>query len=166
MTTADKAEAFIEGRYTKSSSGGMGTGDLPSGMNGALDFVDKDDTGERGEMGGMTEGRGDFSGEIFESDLPDGEVGEIGGIGDVAGGNLPDGDIGTSEVGTEGSGDSMVVGTPDAGTTQSASGSKDSANYSTYDEMLEAYETDIESILAGDEYGNNIVSLYNPLSYF
>lgn len=161
MTTTDKAEAFIEGRYTKSSSGGMGTGDLPSGMNGALDFVDKDNTGERGEMGG----RGDFSGEISEGDLPDGEIGETGGIGDIGGGNLPDGDIGTSEVGTEGSGDSMVVGTPDAGSTQSASGSKDSANYSTYDEMLEAYETDIASILEGDEYGNNIVSLYNPLNY-
>ncbi|MCC8046479.1 MAG: hypothetical protein LIP12_13455, partial [Clostridiales bacterium] len=59
----------------------------------------------------------------------------------------------------------LEVGTPDEGTTQSASGSKDSANYSTYEEMVEAYETDITSILEGDKYGNNIVSLYNPLNY-
>ncbi|MCD8006043.1 MAG: hypothetical protein LUF29_03570 [Oscillospiraceae bacterium] len=162
MTTADKAQAFIEGRYSKSSSGGMGTGDLPSGMNGALDFVDKDTDTERGEIGG----RGDFSGEISgeisittADELPDGEMGEI----TVDG--LPDGEATAVEAGTEGSGDEMVVGTPDAGSTQSASGSKDSANYSSYDEMLEAYETDIASILEGDEYGNNIVSLYNPLNY-
>ena len=168
MTTQDKAEAFIEGRYTKSSSTGA-TGDLPSGMNGALDFVDKDsDTDIRGEMGGMTGGRGDISGDMTDGELPDGEISADGlPDGEITVDGLPDEDvdIGTSAVGTEGSGDSMIVGTPDAGTTQSATGSTDSANYSTYDEMLEAYETDIESILAGDEYGNNIVSLYNPLNY-
>lgn len=42
MTTQDKAEAFIEGRYSKSSSTGMATGNLPSGMNGALDFDHSD----------------------------------------------------------------------------------------------------------------------------
>ncbi|MCD7824075.1 MAG: hypothetical protein LUG86_08715 [Oscillospiraceae bacterium] len=164
MTTADKAQAFIEGRYSKSSSTGS-MGGLPSGMNGALDFVDGDNKADlKGEMGG---GRGDISGDITGGELPDGEITAEG---------LPDGEIGeidaiaigeavSAEVGTEGSGDSMVVGTPDAGTTQSASGSKDSANYSSYDEMLEAYETDIASILEGDEYGNNIVSLYNPLNY-
>lgn len=31
--------------------------------------------------------------------------------------------------------------------------------------MLEAYRADIESIEAGDEYGNNLVELYNPLNY-
>ncbi|MCD7771323.1 MAG: hypothetical protein LUH23_04480 [Oscillospiraceae bacterium] len=160
MTTTDKAEAFIEGRYTKSSSTGSMSGDLPSGMNGALDFVDRDSTEERGEIGGMTGGRGDISGNITDGELPDGEMG------DFTASDLPDGEISEiSEIGTEGSGDSMIVGTPDAGTTQSATGSTDSTNYSTYDEMLEAYETDIESILAGDEYGNNIVSLYNPLNY-
>ncbi|MCD7889115.1 MAG: hypothetical protein LUG23_04245 [Oscillospiraceae bacterium] len=161
MTTQDKAEAFIEGRYSKSSSTGMATGNLPSGMNGALDFDHSDNETGRGEMTG---GRGDISGEISEDDLPDGEIGDIAG-GNLPGGEISDIDIDTTEVGTEGSGDSMVVGTPDAGTTQSASGSRDSANYSTYDEMLEAYETDIASILEGDEYGNNIVFLYNPLNY-
>ncbi len=162
MTTADKAEAFIEGRYSKSSSTGS-MGGLPSGMNGALDFADGNEIGGRGEMGGT---RGDLT----DGELPDGEIGDIAGsdlpdgeIGDV--GNLPDGEVNADEIGTEGSGDAMVVGTPDAGTTQSASSSKDSANYSSYDEMLEAYETDIASVLEGDEYGNNIVSLYNPLNY-
>ncbi|MCD7716753.1 MAG: hypothetical protein LUI39_09925 [Lachnospiraceae bacterium] len=59
----------------------------------------------------------------------------------------------------------LEVGTPDAGTTQSATGSQDSANYETYEEMVAAYEEDIASILEGDKYGNNIVSLYNPLNY-
>jgi len=31
--------------------------------------------------------------------------------------------------------------------------------------MLSAYETDIAGVEAGDSYGNNIVSLYNPLNY-
>lgn len=59
----------------------------------------------------------------------------------------------------------MLVGTPDEGTTQSATGGTDSDNYATYDEMLAAYRTDIAEIQAGDEYGNNIVDLYNPLNY-
>ena len=62
-------------------------------------------------------------------------------------------------------GDSMTVGTPDAGTTQAAGSSTDSSNYSTYEEMVEAYAADIAEIEAGDDYGNNIVSLYNPLNY-
>lgn len=57
------------------------------------------------------------------------------------------------------------VGTPDSGTTQSASSKTDSANYSSFAEMLAAYQTDIAEIQAGDEYGNNIVDLYNPLNY-
>ncbi len=59
----------------------------------------------------------------------------------------------------------MDVGTPDEGTTQAAGSSTDSSNYSTYEEMVEAYEADIAEIEAGDEYGNNMVSLYNPLNY-
>ncbi len=65
----------------------------------------------------------------------------------------------------EGNGQTEEVGTPDAGTTQSASSSKDSANYSSFEEMLEAYQADIAEIEAGDEYGNNIVELYDPLNY-
>ena len=51
MTTADKAQAFIEGRYAKGSTGGMGgRGGMmgPSGMNGAADFG-----GGRGGYGRM-----------------------------------------------------------------------------------------------------------------
>jgi hypothetical protein len=57
------------------------------------------------------------------------------------------------------------VGTPDAGTTQSASSGTDSANYSSFAEMLAAYEADIAEIEAGDAYGNNIVALYDPVNY-
>lgn len=121
MTGEDKAQAFLEGRYAKGSSGGKGgpdgmpDGDLPSGMGGAADF--------RGKGG-------------FDGDLPDG----IPGKGDI-------------------------VGTPDGGTTQSATGSGDSANYTSYGDMVAAYKTDIEEVYAGDKYGNNIVALYNPLNY-
>lgn len=88
MTSADKAQAFIEGRYTKGSSGGMGG-------------------------------------------TPGGNMGEL----------------------------------PDGGTTQSATGSGDSANYESYEDMVAAYKADIEEIYSGDKYGNNIVALYNPLNY-
>ncbi|MCC8100763.1 MAG: hypothetical protein LIP11_00370 [Clostridiales bacterium] len=247
MTTEDKATAFIEGRYASSGTSEMGggTGDLPSGMNGALDFVDSDSMGEmdlsemgnaadgmrggmdggdnaggRGGMSGRTDGTtsndtdsesadavpdeaanaadltdgelpGDISdaGELTDSDLP-GDISDAGELpeGDVSG-ELPgdeaaisDGDVPDNAAASDESTDSdaaeeettaandntanqLEVGTPDAGTTQSATGSQDSANYSTYEEMVEAYETDIASILEGDKYGNNIVSLYNPLNY-
>jgi len=126
MTTEDKAEAFIEGRYAASESGnreGPG-GEVPSGMGGAADF--KDDGNGPPDMGD-------------------------GGPSGAAPGN--------------GGGDEMEVGTPDAGTTQSASGSTDSTTYDSYEDMLKAYQEDIAGIEEGDEYGNNIVSLYNPLNY-
>lgn len=107
MTSEEKAQAFIEGRYASSSGSpesGMGGGSMPSG------------------------------------DLPSGD--------------FPSGDI-------SGNSGSEAVGTPDSGTTQSASSSVDSANYSSYEEMVEAYAADIAEILEGDEYGNNIVSLGN-----
>lgn len=62
-------------------------------------------------------------------------------------------------------GNTEEVGTPDSGTTQSASSKIDSANYSSFAEMLAAYQSDIAEIQAGDAYGNNIVDLYNPLNY-
>ncbi|MGE5628731.1 MAG: hypothetical protein ACM3X7_11595 [Solirubrobacterales bacterium] len=62
-------------------------------------------------------------------------------------------------------GTQMVVGTPNAGTTQSANSKTDSSSYKTYDDMVAAYKTDIDEIKAGDKYGKNIVSLYNPLNY-
>ncbi|MCD7934103.1 MAG: hypothetical protein LUF77_02130 [Oscillospiraceae bacterium] len=157
MTVADRAEAFIEGRYTAASSGGMGGG-LPGGMSGAADFIGgrgERTNGELADMGGLSEGG-----------RPDGaDMGDLPG-GDLKG--LPDGGSNTSSV-TNGnvdtSGDVMDVGTPDAGTTQAAGSSTDSNNYSSFGEMVEAYAADIAEIETGDEYGNNIVSLYNPLNY-
>ncbi len=160
MTSEDKATAFIEGRYTKGSTS-SGSGDLPSGMNGAADF------GGRGGRDDIDISDGelpdDADGELpnsMDGELPDDASENI----DIADGNLPD-DIDGDSVGTEGTGDAMDVGTPQDGTTQSASATMDSANYETYEDMLDAYQTDIASIQEGDEYGNNIVSLYNPLNY-
>jgi len=131
MTTADRAQAFIEGRYAKGSTG--------SGSS----------SGGPGDAGGSGAPGGDSSG-----GAPD--MSGSGPDGDSAGGPP---DSGSS------SGNTEAVGTPDSGTTQSSSGSADSANYSSFDEMLAAYKADIAEIEAGDEYGNNIVELYDPLNY-
>ena len=82
------------------------------------------------------------------------DMGSGGPSGDNAGGP-PDMNGGSTE----------EVGTPDSGTTQSASGNTDSANYASFDEMLAAYQADIAEIEAGDACGNNIVELYNPMNY-
>lgn len=126
MTSAEKAQAFLEGRYAKGSTGGMGGG-MPGG--------DKAGGGPGGAMG----------------ELPDGEL--------PAG--LEDDQLNRDNGGNR----EMLVGTPDAGTTQAAGSSVDSNNYATYEEMLEAYRTDIESLESSDAYGNNLVELYNPLNY-
>lgn len=150
MTSEDKAQAFIEGRYTKgSSSSDMGGKGLPSGMGGAADFAD-----------------GDLpDGDMPDGDLPDGELADIDVTDlEIAGEQSSDEEL-PEKGGEERTGGKMEVGTPDAGTTQSASSSIDSSEYSSYEEMVEAYKADIEEIYAGDKYGKNIVSLYNPLNY-
>ena len=150
MTEEDFAAAFLEGRYAKGSTGAGGMGG-PGGMGGFPGGGERPD-GENGFPG---------------DEGPDGENG-------FPGGNMTDGEMGSfpeagmtegSTVTAAGSGDTMTVGTPDAGTTQASGSSTDSKNYSTYEEMMEAYEADIAEIEAGDVYGNNIVSLYNPLNY-
>ncbi len=129
MTTTDKAQAFLEGRYTKGSSG---ISDMQGGPGG--------------------------NGEPPSGEAPSGNPPSDNG------GTPPDMN-GNSTVNENSSGDTMDVGTPDAGSTQSSTGSTDSANYSSFDEMLEAYQNDITEIQSGDKYGNNIVDLYNPLNY-
>ncbi len=128
--------------------------------------------GEFPEDSSLPEDASLAEGELPEdASLADGELSEDASLAD---GELPDGDADAAnasqaEDATEAVGDNsdneMIVGTPDAGTTQSASSNTDSANYETYEEMVEAYRADIEAIYAGDEYGKNIVSLYNPLEY-
>lgn len=97
-------------------------------------------------------------------DLPDGEKPE-----NLENAERPDGfargEMPEGEGGDNGDNREMIVGTPDTGTTQAAGSSTDSNNYTAYEEMVEAYRADIESIEAGDEYGNNLVELYNPLNY-
>lgn len=110
--------------------------------------------GGHGGMGGPGGDRGGFPGGDFSGEGP--------------GGTPPDGgapsDL-TGNAGTEGTGDEMTVGTPDAGTTQATGSATDSGNYSSYAEMVAAYEADIAEIEAGDAYGKNIVNLYNLLNY-
>ncbi|MCR5743280.1 MAG: hypothetical protein K6F92_06110 [Lachnospiraceae bacterium] len=144
MTSEDRAQAYIEGRYAAGSTGSAGS---TGGMGG----------GPGGDMGGMMGGGpGDSAGgpPDMNGEAPSDMSGEA------------PSDMGSTFTldasDTSGMGD--VVGTPDAGTTQSNSGSKDSSNYSTFEEMLEAYQADIAEVEAGDEYGNNIVELYDPLN--
>ena len=144
MTDSDRAEAFINGWYVKGS-----TGSSSGGMEGG--------PGKNGGPGGDSAGGSpDMSNGGPGGDSAGGppEMGNGGPSGDSAGGP-PDMNNESSD----------EVGTPDSGTTQSATGKTDSANYTSFAEMLAAYQADIAEIQAGDEYGNNIVDLYNPLNY-
>lgn len=112
--------------------------------------------GESSEGGGMNGGPGQMSG-APDGKMPSGEMPS----GEKPNGNPPSGEAPSGAP----DGNSDAVGTPDAGTTQSAGTGTDSANYDSFEEMLKAYEEDIESIQSGDEYGNNIVDLYDPMNY-
>ena len=151
MTSEDKAAAFIEGRYAKSSSssGGMGGpgGGMPGGHDGMKGGPDGDMTG--GPGGDMTGTPPDMAVNNETSEKTEGE----------------DRSFANADVAANSAGDTMDVGTPDAGTTQSAGSKTDSSNYSTYEEMLAAYQSDVAEVYEGDKYGNVIVDLYNPLNY-
>ena len=99
MTSVDKAEAFLEGRYAKGASSN-GPGDM---------------------MGG----RGDGMGDLPDGNLPDGELPA----------DMEHGQMGRN---TGDGNREMIVGTPDAGTTQAAGSAVDSNNYATYEEMVAA----------------------------
>ncbi|MBQ9060546.1 MAG: hypothetical protein IJ128_05345, partial [Firmicutes bacterium] len=146
MTASDKAKAFIEGRCSKGSSDASG---MKSGIMG----------GRGGKDGFGGDGKGP-DGRKFDGQGPDGKEGK---------GEKPDGL--PHKMDGQGLGDQTPdgqepqVGTPDAGTTQSAGSSTDSQNYSSYEDMLKAYQEDIASIESGDDYSNNIVELYDPLNW-
>lgn len=135
LTTEDKAKAFIEGRYAKSES-------TSGGMSG-------------GAPGGQAP----------SGAAPTGSGAPTGGPMASSGTDSASATAASSSAAADNSGMGAKVGTPSSGTTQSAGSTTDSSNYSTYDDMLSAYESDIAEIEAGDSYGNNIVSLYNPLNY-
>ncbi len=143
MTDSERAESFISGTYAKgstgSASGGMGAG--PDGASGDMGAGPGGSSDDMGSAPSGNDGPPDMSGSEPS--------------GDSAGGP-PDMDSNSS--GEE-------VGTPDAGTTQSASSKTDSANYASFDEMLTAYQSDISEIEAGDTYEKNIVELYDPTNY-
>ena len=188
MTDADRAEAFIEGRYAKGSSGGMGGpggGSAPSGDMGGGPGGTPPDGGMGGPGSGeMPSDMGEMPSDAISTDADDTTEAITENMGDMpADGEAPS-DTGempsdmdeaepessersfdNADVAENSSGDEMDVGTPDAGTTQAAGSSTNSNNYSSYAEMMAAYEADIAEIQAGDAYGKNIVDLYNPLNY-
>ena len=88
MTSTEKAQAFLEGRYAKGSTGGRGGGMMGGGPGGAM------------------------------GELPDGELPSKPEDGQMVRGN--------------GGNHEMMVGTPDAGTTQASGSSVDSNNYATW----------------------------------
>ncbi|MGC3979717.1 MAG: hypothetical protein QM808_00475 [Steroidobacteraceae bacterium] len=88
---------------------------------------------------------------------PGGPDGAAGG----PGGAPPDGGAGGPPGGAAG-GPPGGPGGPGGG--MGANGA-DSSSYASYQEMVAAYKKDIASVYAGDKYGKNIVSLYNPLNY-
>ena len=142
MTDSDRALAFIEGRYAKGSTGSddsMGGMGGPGGNN-AGGPPDMGNGGPGGDNAGGPPDKGNGG--------PGGD--NAGGPPDMEGGN----DAQKEE-----------VGTPDAGTTQSAGSKTNSSEYSSFEEMLSAYQEDIAQIEAGDKYGNNIVELYDPINY-
>ena len=159
MTAEDKATAFIEGRYAKSSSSSRGMGGPGGGMPGGHD--------------GMAGGPGGDKAEGSDGDMAGGPGGDMTGTPlDMAENNetseKTEGDdrsFANADVAANSAGDTMDVGTPDEGTTQSAGSKTDSSNYSTYEEMLAAYQSDVAEVYEGDKYGNVIVDLYNPLNY-
>ena len=169
MTLEEKAQAFIEGRYTKASTGrgGFGGNGPAGGFGGRGGFGDGN--GPDGNFGGFGDGNGPrgnggFGG--FGGNGPDGNFGGEGNVPDL--GNLGGEDFpfpGNGDGVTDSIGNSVEVGTPDAGSTQSASGTTDTRNYTSFQELLEAYRADIAQVEAGDEYGNNQVTLYDPIAF-
>ena len=158
--------------------GGMDGGfSRPEGMEGGFGGPDGNAGGppdmamsgaENGSFGGpegdMMAGSDDMEGGFGESDENAGSPSDMAMSNPENGMGGPEGMEGTSD-GMENNAGEEEVGTPDAGTTQSATGSGDSSNYASYEEMLAAYQADIAEVESGDEYGNNIVELYNPLNY-
>ncbi|SDM47530.1 hypothetical protein [Lachnospira pectinoschiza] len=172
MTSEDRALAFVEGRYTKgststSSSSDMGSG-APSGDSSGAPSGDSSGapSGDSSSLpsGGPSSNSSSSSaggppsmGSSSSSGAPS--------MGSSSSSGAPSGDSSSSSSSSSSGSSTDIVGTPDAGTTQSASSTVDSSNYSSYSEMLEEYKSDIAEIEALDEYGNNIVELYNPLNY-
>ena len=155
MSDADRAQAFLEGRYAKGSSSGMGggSGGAPGGMGDKADLA---------SAGGPPSG-GAPSGNP-PSGMPPSSGASSSSASSAASSN-GERSFDNADVAENSSGDSMDVGTPDAGTTQAAGSRKDSSNYASYSDMLEAYQADVAEVNAGDEYGNNIVALYDPMRY-
>ena len=168
MTAKDRTEAFISGRYARGESmraggpGGMGRPDAAAGAPGAGPGAA---AGAGGPLDTAAAAAGTAGGEInllaeFEPQAEEpaddaAQAAEEGGETAPADGAAQAEDAAAPE----------AVGTPEAGTTQASGSAVDSKNYASYEDMLNAYKTDIAEIKAGDAYKKNIVSLYDPMQY-
>ncbi len=178
MSDADRAEAFINGWYAKGSSSNAADGDSTGGPpdNGG-NAADSDkpsappDMNDNSSDGDKPSAPPDMNDNSSDDDKPSAppDMNDNSSDGDKPsappdnGGNS-DGDKPSAPPDMNGD-NGGEAGTPDGGTTQAADSKTDSANYSSFDEMLAAYREDIAEIEAGDSYGNNIVDLYDPLNY-
>ncbi|MCR5202928.1 MAG: hypothetical protein K6D02_07585, partial [Lachnospiraceae bacterium] len=177
MSTEDKAEAFIEGRYVKASSG-EGSGGPGGGMGGAPGGSSDGEMPEGGPSGMGDGEKPDGAPSDMGNGGPGGDSGDSSdsssdakaeGSSDTSSDSKPEGNSdakaeGSSEGNSDGN-STEKVGTPDQGTTQASGNSTDSSNYESFEDMLDAYKEDIESVEKGDDYENNIVELYNPVNY-
>ena len=155
LTAADKARAFVEGRYAKGSSGGgmggpggdmgggpggtppdggmggPGNGEMPSDMgempSDAIS-ADADDTTQA-----ITEDMGDMP---ADGEAPS-DMDEMASAIDDAGSESSERSFDNADVAENSSGDEMDVGTPDAGTTQAA-GSSTNGEYVSGVETVKA----------------------------
>nr|MCR5213842.1 hypothetical protein [Eubacterium sp.] len=144
--------------------GGDGSGGGPDGdsTGGPPDMGDGEmpsDMGSGGPDGDSAGGPPDMNSD--DSDSEDSQDTGEGAPADMAEGEAPTDIDSDSEEASE----TEEVGTPDSGTTQAAGSKTNSSNYSSFEEMLEAYQADIAEVEAGDQYGNNIVELYDPTNY-
>ena len=149
MTLEDKQLAFLEGRCAGGSAGGSGGG--PGGGESAGGPGGGESAGGPGGESAEGPGNGEFPEGESDGESADGQAGNR---------SFDNGEVAENSVG-----DTMDVGTPDAGTTQASGSHINSGNYDTFEQMLTAYQEDIASVEAGDRYGNNQVDLYNPLNY-
>ncbi len=147
--------------------GGFG-GNGGSGHDGMKDGFDGGSGPENLPEDGMPEGEmpaGEMpEGGLSEGEMPAGEMPE-GGLseGEMPAGEMPEDGMPGGE--TPDGAETEKAGTPDAGTTQAAGSRKDSSDYASFEELLQAYEEDVAEAEAGDRYGNSQVDLYNPLNY-
>lgn len=136
----DKASAFIEGRYAKASSGGMGGPGGPGmSLPGGLQMPDIDAIAAAIKGMATDAEKTAWIKENYPAtaELADADFAMILNMAEMFAGGGPGG--------------------PGMG--------GDSISYASFDEMAQAWISDVEAVYEGDRFGKNQVYLYNPLNY-